>query len=167
MGEVYSNFVSQIQTGKMKNVNELLDYLKSRFAVKEFPMEGISKSFKESEVLNARHSYDAFLVDDQLIFRAYQIVKTEESAIYFSEDLTHYSPLEFPVESPNEENLLLFILEENTNHFYINNSCLHSELIIERGISEESVESGDTFFKEFEYSKQFVEECNKRINEKI
>ena len=155
---IYSNFKKQINNGDMKSVNELFEYLNSRFILKEFSINKMSKSFIEAEEYNARHMFDSFIEDSDLKLHVFQIVKNEESSIYFSKELTAYSSLNFG----HKDDLLLFMYEEKTNYFFINNSTLFSELIVQRGVSKNSIKDRDILYLEFESCKKFIKEIKKR-----
>ena len=58
---IYSNFKKQINNREMKSVNELFKYLKSRFILKEFPINKMSMSFIKAEEYNDRHMFDSFI----------------------------------------------------------------------------------------------------------
>lgn len=165
--EWFSYLIEQIQENKMKSVHELLKYLNRRFEVQEFPLNGISKSFLAANKFNALHSYGAVLDIDPLSFRAFKIERTSESKLYFSERLTDYSSVEFPVESPNEHELLLFLFEEQTNYFWINNSFLHCELIVERGINQDCILSTNPIFQEYESAKRQIKIYRNKIRNEI
>ncbi|MHC5249645.1 hypothetical protein [Enterococcus sp. LJL90] len=153
--------LEQVHAGQMKSSQQLLEYLKMRFEIVEFPLEKISKSFLEVQQYNA--SYDITLDIQPLVFHAFKIKRTDASHDYFSESLTDYGPLEFPSESSEERELLLYLFEEKTNYFWVNNSLLHCELLIERGLDSESLASKNLFYLEYESSRQMKSDYQKRL----
>lgn len=161
-GEWFSYFIQQVRDGKMKSTEELVCFLRRKFDVIAFPLDGMSKSFLAAHKFNARHSYGAVLTIEPLSFQAYKILRTQKSEIYFSK-ITDYSALEFPVESPNEKDLLLFLYEETTNYFWINNSYLHCELIVERGINPEHISEKNLIIQEYNSSKHGVQDYENKI----
>ncbi|WP_265455493.1 hypothetical protein [Enterococcus sp. HY326] len=153
--------LEQVHAGRMKSSQQLLEYLKMRFEIMEFPLEKISKSFLEMQKYNA--SFDITLDIQPLVFHAYKIKRTGDSHDYFSGRLTDYGPLEFPVESPEEGELLLYLFEEKTNYFWVNNSLLHCELMIERGLDPQSLTNKNLFYLEYESSRQMKSAYQKRL----
>ncbi|MDH6364542.1 hypothetical protein M2139_001467 [Enterococcus sp. PF1-24] len=162
--EYFSYFSNQVKEGKIKNIEQLVTYVKNKFEIEQFSINKLTQSFLQAQKFNALHRYSDVLNIESLDFHAIRIIKTPDSNYYFSSQDSGYSPLELPSQSP-EEDLLLFLYEDQTNYFWVNNSHLHCELITERGISQESIEKQDSLFLEYESCKQRFMEYRKRIKE--
>lgn len=144
------------------SINALYEWLISRFTLKQLRRTDISRSFYENMKFNMIHSAQTQKNNIKIIdadIQLFQIIKDSTNSIYFSEQLTDYTPVSF---SPQriDEDILLLIMNPKADFFWVNNSYLFSEMMVQRGFDVK-----DSLSKwEFESAQMYLEEKDREQN---